>query len=295
MKTNVIGILVRNLFILLLISSNIFLYAQSVDENNIKVMTFNLRYDNQNDGLNQWSNRKKNVISMIKFYDADILGTQEVLNSQKDYLETNLPEYTCVGVGRKDGINAGEFSALFFKKNKFDIINSGTFWLSETPEVTATVGWDAALERICTWVMLQDKYTNKIFYVFNTHFDHIGEKAREKSAELILNKIKEWSGDLPVFLTGDFNFDSSSVGYKTITKKGEYKLIDSEFISKLPHHGPTWTFHGFDSVKINERKKIDYIFVNDKIFITKHGVLSDRFDGGYPSDHLPVLIEAELQ
>ena len=261
----------------------------------LRVMAFNIRYDNPDDGSDIWTNRKDNVISMINFYDADIIGTQEVLKNQKVYLDEHLKGFISVGVGRENGVDKGEFSAVFFKRDRFELLNSGTFWLSETPEVIGSVGWDAALERISTWVKLKDKTTNNEFFVFNTHYDHMGQQARIKSSELLIEKIKSLSGELPVILTGDFNVTKDNDAYKTIVADEDLKMYDSQFSSSQPHHGPNWTFHGFEEVPVNERPKIDYIFVNNKVTVLKHGILSDRFDGGYPSDHLPVLIEAIIK
>jgi endonuclease/exonuclease/phosphatase family metal-dependent hydrolase len=257
----------------------------------IRVMTFNIRYNNPGDGVNAWTHRANEVVSMIKFYDADIIGTQEVLKDQKNYLDISLPDFNSIGVGRLDGAEKGEYSAIYFRKNTFELITGGTFWLSETPGVIASVGWDAAFERISTWAELRHKNSGKTFFTYNTHFDHIGEQARIKSAELILSKMHELSGDSPVVLIGDFNVTSDHKAYKTITGK----MFDAQFKSIQPHHGPTWTFHGFESVELSKRGKIDHIFVNGKVDVLKHGVLSDRFDRGYPSDHLPVLADVVIK
>lgn len=280
--------------LLVFFAFSLLINAQNKNER-MRVMTFNIRYDNPDDGSDIWANRKDKVISMINFYDADIVGTQEVLKNQKTYLDEHLKDFISVGVGREDGVDKGEFSAVFFKKDRFELLNSGTFWLSETPEVIGSVGWDAALERISTWTKLKDKITGKEFFIFNTHYDHIGKQARIKSSELIIAKIKSIADNLPVILTGDFNVTEDNDAYKTIVAGPDLKMYDAQFNSSEPHHGPNWTFHGFEEVAENERPKIDYIFVNDKITVLKHGVLSDRFDGGYPSDHLPVLIEAVIK
>ena len=263
-----------------------------LDTPRLKVMTFNIRYNNPGDGINAWPNRKAEVVSMIKFYDADIVGNQEVLKEQKEYLDQALIDYKSVGIGRADGIDKGEFSALYYKESLFEMLDNGTFWLSTTPDIVASVGWDASMERISTWAKLKEKKSGKIFFAFNTHFDHIGQEARVHSAELILKKIDELAGDSPVILTGDFNVTDDNEAYKIITRGG---LFDAQFKSALPHHGPTWTFHGFETVELKDRGKIDYIFVNGKVKVLKHAVLSDKFDRGYPSDHLPVFAVIELK
>ncbi len=251
-------------------------------------MTFNIRYDNPDDGNNAWTKRKDKVVSMINFYAPDFFGTQEVLKRQKDYLDQKLVNYNSVGVGREDGKDEGEFSAIYYDKNKFDLIDSGTFWLSETPDKIASVGWDAALERIATWAKL--KNGKEEFLFVNTHFDHIGEIARINSANLIIDKIKELSNDVPVILCGDFNFTDETPAYENIIKNKNYKLFDAKIISTIPHHGPSWTFFGFDETMKN-KPKIDYIFVSKNVKVKKHAILSDKFDDGYPSDHLPVYCE----
>ena len=259
-----------------------------------RVMTYNIRLDTPDDGLNRWDNRKDMVVSMINFYNADIVGTQEVLKNQKEYLDNNLGDFTSVGVGREDGIDKGEFSAIYFRESRFELVNNGTFWLSDTPEIVGSVGWDAALERISTWAKLKDKITGKEFFIFNTHFDHKGYQARIKSGELLISKMKAISLGLPVILTGDFNITNDNEAYNTIIDNSDFKMSDTQLISSEPHHGPSWSFHGFEDVPVNKRVKIDYIFVSDKITVLKHGILSDRFDDGYPSDHLPVLVEISL-
>ncbi len=281
------------LILLILTTIGLFSACQQlkVDSHPIKVMDFNVRYNNPGDGINAWPNRKAEVVSMIKFYDADIVGTQEVLKEQKEYLDQSLNNYNSVGVGRADGVDKGEYSAVYYKQDLFDLLDSGTFWLSSTPSVVASVGWDASMERISTWAKLKNKNTGKIFLIFNTHFDHIGQQARVNSAELIIRKIKELAGSSPVVLTGDFNITRDNEAYKTITNGG---MFDAQYKSILPHHGPTWTFHGFESVEFLERGKIDYIFVNSKMTVFKHAVLSDKFDRGYPSDHLPVIAQIEI-
>ncbi|MGD8778004.1 MAG: endonuclease/exonuclease/phosphatase family protein [Ignavibacteria bacterium] len=268
--------------------------AQYEKFSNIKVMTFNIRYDNHDDGNNAWPKRKDKVVSMIKFYDVDLLGTQEVLKHQKDYLDKNLSDYKSFGVGRTDGKTKGEYSVIYYKYKKFELLDSGTFWLSETPDVVGSKGWDAAIERIATWVKLKSKSNDKELLFVNTHFDHRGELARINSAKLIINKIKEIAADLPVILCGDFNITKETGAYKSITENSAYKLYDANFITANPHHGPNFSFCGFDNDPKN-KKKIDFIFVNNKINVIKHAVLSDKFDDGYPSDHFPVLSEVNFK
>ncbi len=258
-------------------------------------MTFNIRYDEPQDKENAWPNRKELVASMIRFHHADLVGVQEALASQLRDLEKLLPEYSWVGVGRTDGKAAGEFSAILYRRSRFKQLESSTFWLSETPEVSSK-GWDAALPRIVTWIKLRDLQTGKIFYHFNTHFDHRGVRARYESARLLLDRTAQISKDLPAVVTGDFNFTESSDGYKLLTAKNSEKnsiLRDARYVSEHDHHGPTSTFNEFKAL-IPDRK-IDYVFVKGNIRVLQHGVLSDTWDGRFASDHFPVLAEIVLE
>jgi len=153
----------------------------------INVMTFNIRYNNPNDGINQWENRKDNVCGIIKKYHADIVGVQEALFDQVTYIDDQFPKFEFIGVGRDDGKKSGEFSAIFYDSSRFKKINSDNFWLSETPEIPGSLGWDAACVRIVTWGQFRDLKTGKSLFVFNTHFDHLGKKARIESAHLLRN------------------------------------------------------------------------------------------------------------
>src|SRR5690606_19532304 len=159
-----------------------------------KVMSYNIKYANENDGQNSWSLRKEFLTNQIKFYQPDILGLQEAVQLQIEHFSENLPEYAYTGVGRDDGKTKGEFSAIFYNKETYDILEDGTFWLSPTPN-EASVGWDAALNRICTYALFKSKSTGEAFWVFNTHFDHVGEQARRESVHLILEKISEFNKD----------------------------------------------------------------------------------------------------
>lgn len=260
----------------------------------IRVMTFNIRYDEPQDKENAWPNRKELVASVIRFHHADLVGVQEALARQLKDLENLLPDYSWIGVGRTDGKAAGEFSAILYRKSRFKQLESSTFWLSETPEVSSK-GWDAALPRIVTWIKLRDLQTGKTFYHFNTHFDHRGVRARHESARLLLDKTAQMSRDLPVVITGDFNFTESSEGYKLLTAKSAEKTSvwrDARYVSEHGHHGPTSTFNEFKA--LIPEMRIDYVFVKGNIRVLQHGVLSDTWDGRFASDHFPVLAEIVL-
>lgn len=263
----------------------------------LRVMSFNIRYNNPGDGENAWPLRKDMVASMVQFHEADLVGIQEALKGQMDDLAKLLPEYEWIGVGRDDGKESGEYSAIFYSENRCTDLQHGTFWLSATPETAGSMGWDAACVRIVTWAKFQDKKTGKVFYHFNTHFDHVGETARRESAKLLLQRIGEMTKVEPVIVTGDFNANEDSPVYEILTKGtiGEpasgppHLLVDTRYVSAHAHHGPNWTFHGFETVV--DRPKIDYIFVSKNVKVARHGVLSDRWNDRYASDHLPVLAE----
>jgi endonuclease/exonuclease/phosphatase family metal-dependent hydrolase len=250
----------------------------------INVMSYNIRLNTASDGVNAWPNRKDNVKALVKFYDTDILCVQEALPEQFDALVENT-DFDVVGVGRDDGKRKGEFSAIYFNKNRFIKKDGGTFWLSLTPDVPSK-GWDAALNRICSWVKLYDKLNKKEFIVFNTHYDHIGVQARIESAKLIKQKTQEIAPKLPVIFTGDLNVTPETEAIATIKSF----LTDTKEISIEPPYGPTGTFNGFkwDSPL---KDKIDYIFVNKGFKVQKFAVLSDSKDQRYYSDHLPVFVK----
>lgn len=253
----------------------------------LKIITYNIRYDNPNDGENAWPNRKDFLTAQLAFYEPDVFGIQEALHHQVEQIANALPNYSYVGVAR-DGEKQGEASPIFYKKNHFQLLQQNTFWLSETPEKISK-GWDAALNRICTYVLLKDKKSKQHFWVFNTHLDHMGELARTNSIQLILNQIKKLnSKNYPVFFIGDFNTKPSEERIINLKKE----MNDSFEIATQKPFGPSGTFNGFHH---NEPviDRIDYIFIskNNSIKVMKCAVLSDSKGIKYPSDHLPVYIE----
>ena len=256
----------------------------------LSAMTYNIRYATTNDGDNQWEKRKDFLTDQISFYAPDIFGIQEGLQHQVDFIDGQMPTYNFFGVGRDDGGKKGEYCAIFYNREKLDLLGQSTFWLSTTPE-KVSVGWDAAMERICTYGFFMEKETGAMFWVFNTHFDHIGELAREKSASLIVEKIKEINKDnLPVIIMGDFNLNDQSKAIKYLSSS----FNDSRNISLNSPFGPFGTFTGF---KFDEpvKDRIDYIFCSKaNIQVEKYAVLTDSKDSKYPSDHFPVFVEVNF-
>lgn len=265
------------------------LKGQSKNQVSFNIITYNIRMNTPSDGVNAWPNRKDKVFGLLKFHQADIFNVQEALPEQMDDLTASFPDFDHVGVGRDDGKRLGEHMAIFYKKDRFTKIKDGMFWLSQTPEKPG-FGWDAVCNRTATWIKLKDNRTKKVFYVFDTHFDHRGKVAREEAAKLILKSIREINTEnLPVILTGDLNLVKNTDPVQLILKE----LNDAMDKTITPHYGPAGTSGGFDVKELPH--KIDFIFVNNKVTVLRHGNLSDSFGLFYPSDHLPVLAEVQLQ
>jgi endonuclease/exonuclease/phosphatase family metal-dependent hydrolase len=256
----------------------------------LRIMSFNLRLDLASDGPNAWPHRRDWVASLIRFHAPDALGVQEALAHMLTDLDTRLPGFARVGVGRADGREGGEFSAILYRTDRLELLDNGTFWLSPTPEVPGSKGWDAAIERIATWARFRDRRTGCSHLHLNTHFDHIGEQARQESARLIRQRIAALSGDLPVIVTGDLNADPQSASYRIFTRDtiaGATPLRDAFDASTGGHYGPTSTWTAFKAIEPGRR--IDYVLVSAQIPVLTHGILPDSWDGRFPSDHLPVL------
>jgi len=272
---------ILSVFILLTISSSIYSQPHSI-------ISYNIRYDNNWDIENSWKIRRNKISQILVQYSPSIIGIQEGLLNQVQYIDSSLIDYDYVGVGRDDGKEKGEFCAIYFDTTRYSVLNHSTFWLSETPD-TISVGWDAALERICTYGLFKDRITRKAFWVFNTHFDHIGIIAREKSSELILKRINKInSQSLPVILMGDFN----SIPNSSPVKEIKTELSDALQISLEKLQGPRGTFNGFNE-DLPIEKRIDYIFTNDlKVLSYTH--INDRLNNNrHISDHLPVMIKIQ--
>lgn len=261
----------------------------AVAQEPIELITYNIRMNTSGDGEHAWPFRKDNVAALFRFHRADIFCVQEALPEQMDDLQTAFPDFTYEGVGRDDGKREGEFSAVFYNLSRFQRLDGGTFWLSETPEV-CSFGWDAVCRRICSWVRLKDMESGETLHLFNTHFDHVGEVARLESAHLILRRIDEISGgDGPVILCGDFNLPPDAEPIDLIRER----LRDSYRVSEQPPYGSLSTFHGF-TYDDPPGKRIDYVFVSDDLKVFRYGGLTDSRDRAFFSDHLPVLVTVEF-
>lgn len=273
----------KTLFLVPILALCTFFASHAQPSKAINVATYNLRYDTPNDGPNAWPNRKENVKALIRFHEWDIFGTQEALRHQLNGV-AELTEFAFVGKGRDDGKEAGEHSAIFYRKDRFKLLQSGDFWLRETPE-TPGKGWDATCcNRICSWAKFKDLNTKKEFYFFNVHFDHQGVEARRQSGHLMVKKMKEIAGNALVICTGDFNSTPETEQIQLM--KGA--LNDTHDASATPAYGPEGTFNAF-KFDAPMKQRIDYIFVSSPIKVLKYGVLTDAKDQRYPSDHQPVV------
>ncbi len=255
------------------------------EEKNIEVITFNIRYDNPADGIFSWENRKDMVFWVMDKYNPDILCLQEVLKNQMDDLEVFLPDYSWSGAGRDDGAGKGEYVPVFFKKERFLLAAEGHFWLSESPGIPGSMGWDAACTRMVSWVKLNEAQSGNEYFVFNTHFDHIGEEARMNSARLLADSIHSIAGFGPVIITGDLNADPESGPVNILSQF----FSDSRLEAEVMEVASGTTFVGFPA-DMNQAKIIDYIFTSKHFIIEEYKIISENTGGYYPSDHLPVWV-----
>lgn len=265
--------------------------AKSPDQP-LRCMSFNIRYDTPDDGSNAWPRRQERVALTFSFHRVDVAGLQEALNRQVLVLARLLPEYDWIGVGRDDGREQGEYVPIFYRRDRLRVIRQGTFWLSSSPDSIGSRGWDAALPRIATWAEFSDHATGKRFFYFNTHFDHIGVQARKESSALILRKIAEIAGGRPVILSGDFNSTREEGAYLELVREPG-GLKDSEMLSVNGHYGGSQSFSGFKET-LQPDYLIDFIFVKGIRRVANHGLVAERWDGGFASDHFPVMADLSL-
>ena len=265
-------------------------YGKAEDKEVLKIATFNLRMDTPSDGENAWFHRKDMVNDLIRFYGFDLFGTQEGFTHQLNDI-LRLSDYRFIGVGRDDGKDAGEHCAIFYRSDRFKVLDQGDFWLSEHPEKPGR-GWDGTCcNRICTWGKFEDLKNHKQFYFFIVHYEYEGDVARRESSNLMISRIKSIAGNQPVFLTGDFNAFPTEEPIRILNDSGF--LNDSYKITKEAPFGPVCTYHGYDST-IKTEERLDYIWVTDSIQIDKYGVLTNTLYGHTPSDHFPVMVVAEF-
>jgi endonuclease/exonuclease/phosphatase family metal-dependent hydrolase len=269
--------------------------SNKTDKDAIKVLTLNVRYDNPDDSINAWPNRADQVCNYILNEKPDIIGMQEVLKNQHETLDSVLTDYISVGSGRDDGARGGEMNPIFYKKDKFDLVRTITFWLSETPEIPGSTGWGASLPRIVTWLELVDKNTHIHFFCFNTHFAHDSDSARIMSSKLLLREVNKIASGFPFIITGDFNMLPDSKGYAILTGPDESipLLKDAHVISQKRPTGPSYTFNGFTDKPGNGR--IDYIFVRNGMKVLDHSTVIKKAKGIYISDHWPVKATISLK
>ncbi len=297
----------RIFYVLILIAISGVLNAQK-----LTVASYNIRNNNKSDSVNGngWYLRCPVISQLITFNDFDIIGMQEVLHGQLEDLLANLPEYTYAGVGRDDGKTKGEYAPIFYKKDKFKVLQTGNFWLSENTDYP-NKGWDAALPRICTWVELKDKDSKKKIWFFNLHMDHVGVKAREESAKLVLQKIEDMCSTKDiVILTGDFNVDQTHESYRLLANSNI--LSDSYEIAGI-RYALNGTFNNFDP-NLKTDSRIDHVFVSKGVSVERYGILTDtyrseqssgekfqsgnfpkevslqKFEARIPSDHFPLKV-----
>ncbi|MFD1165107.1 endonuclease/exonuclease/phosphatase family protein [Sphingobacterium daejeonense] len=259
-----------------------FSFAQQMN-----VATFNIRMKSDGDVGNLWQDRYTHLTDLIKFHEFEIFGVQEAFKEQLNDMSAKLPNFKYIGVGRDDGADKGEHSSIFYDSRRFEVGESGTFWLSATDTKTPNKGWDAALPRICTWGIFKDKKNGKKFIFMNTHFDHVGVEARKESAKLILTKAKELAKNLPLILTGDFNIDENNEAYFTLSKSG---VVEDTYDLADIVYEPNSSFNSWGK-SIKEKGRIDHIFITKPFKVHKYGILTDTYMGKFPSDHFPVYVE----
>jgi len=268
---------------------------QANAQSTLKVMTFNIRLNVVSDSSNAWPFRKDKVASQILFHGINLLGVQEALHEQMLDLAESLPRFKYVGVGRDDGKTKGEYSAIFYDTTKLQLLDGSTFWLSQTPTVAGSKGWDAVKSRIVTWCRFKVTSTGKTWFAFNTHFDHKGSVARKESAKFLLQQVKDIAGGFPAIITGDFNAIPDDEPIKLLMDPADaLHLTDTKAICSTPHYGPTGTFTGFASKEVSD-DPIDYIFITKGFKVLKHATIAGSWKGKFASDHFSVVAELTME
>ena len=285
---NLILLALTFLFLVSGLNQEVSAAEKSKKAKSVIVMSYNIRMNTPADGPNAWPLRKDKVIGLLNFYQPDMFGIQEGLPEQVADLTAGLPDFEHVGVGRDDGKSSGEHMCIFFRKSRFQKLDDGTFWLNEATNKPG-IGWDAACNRTCTWIKLKDLATKKVFYYFNTHLDHRGNVARREGANLLLKFMKSINNEnLPFVLTGDFNAVKENEPIQIILKE----LKDARRICQTKPYGPEGSSGGFEIRPF--ARIIDYVFVNDRVGVLRHAILTDSDGKYFHSDHLPVFAEIVL-
>lgn len=299
--------IIKDLFVLPCLFLSLFLLTVSCssdDENTtnkniewydpIKIGTYNIQYDNLNDKVNTWESRNKILQQILKECDFDIFGSQEPYLIQLEDMMQYMTDYAYIGksiVGETE-IKRKHYNPIFYKKDKFEVLKDGMFWLSETPNVANSKGWDAYSVRMCVWAQFKDKKTGKEFYHFNVHFDHIGVTARQESAKLMVSKIEEIAGTTPAFMTGDFNSNQKTVPYNTIVTSANIKDSYSRAESKINADWPTYNGYNYISTPPANATRIDHIFIAGKgSKVNSWELINKSYAQKYPSDHYPIMVE----
>jgi endonuclease/exonuclease/phosphatase family metal-dependent hydrolase len=272
--------------------------AQSLDSAStaepLRVMTYNIRFDNPADQGTRysWSARRDRVASVIRFHQPAIVGIQEGLLHQVMDLEDRLDGYEWVGVGRKSG--GDEYNAVFYRTRRVELLAHDTFWLSTTPNEPGSISWGAGLPRIATWVRVRDRVSGDTLLVMNTHFDHESREAQTKSARLLAEVVPQRAKGAPAVVMGDLNVEPDTPPIDALHgPEAPGTLRDAFDITETPHHGPVSTFNHFNPTVLPGRR-LDYIFVSAGVRVLRHGHLGTRWNGAFPSDHLPVLVDLRL-
>lgn len=261
----------------------------------VRIISFNIRCNTTVDGENAWPYRSDRVASLLQLYRPDLIGLQEVRQDQLDDLTAALPEFDWIGVGREDGKAGGEYVPIFYRRTELELMENGVFWLSETPNVAGSTGWDASYPRTVTWAHFVQRKSGAPLFFANTHFDHRGVRAQVQSAHLLCTFLDSQELVKPAIISGDFNFTAESSVYAAMTAESASDgplLLDSMFESQTPHHGPSGTINTRFADPISD--KIDHAFCLPGTQIVRHAVLADHWDGRYPSDHLPLLVDVEM-
>ena len=275
-----------------------FLPFCSFSSDTLRVMTFNIRYDKPDDSIYAWSQRRDMVLRVIRNHKPDIFGIQEGLENQLNDLQSGLTGYQWKGIGRDDGNHKGEFAAVFYRSEILEAIEDSTFWLSQTPRLPGSISWGAACTRIVTWVKFRDRECGTIFYLFNTHFDHMSEQARLESARLLKQQVMRIAGKYPAIITGDFNDTRTSVMYQELVNpvNSLFSFKDARDLAPLGTLEPQYSYVGFP---FNPEKGslVDHIFIRPfhNVHVSSYHVLTDHEGNLYPSDHLPILIDVIIK